>query len=359
LEDTGEAKFNLTWINRTADWFTLRANYSYLDRSGSNYNFDPYEFMYSGEELTEAQLATLIIQSHTAGDMRKYDVGERKQSKFDLMGTFTLPHEMTVYASVRAERNEYPAMIGRQKYDTMAAQVTWEWQPNPTTVMSAWYGYDSSKLKVANTNDINNANTIPGVHPNPEVGVPGVAGGVCDRVVNGVTVSGSQNADGVCSNYPDGMQYWYNDKGSNTNAGFNFRKQWGNVVLDLDWGYIDAKNTTGWDAESAASFPSVIAANAAGLSGVMPNMQWKINSFTASLQFPVSKRVGMRIFGTWEKGDIYDWHYDGFDEGRVFGVVPTVEAATGATNYGNLIYADGGYTSYSAWMAGLMIEVKL
>src|SRR3546814_8949058 len=62
------------------------------------------------------------------------------------MATFTLPHEMTLYASVRGDWNDYDATLGRRAYDTLGGSLQWEWQPSPATIASAWYGYDRSDL---------------------------------------------------------------------------------------------------------------------------------------------------------------------------------------------------------------------
>src|SRR3546814_17752077 len=81
-------------------------------------------------------------------DLRKYDIGSRTQHKIDLMATFTLPHEMTLYASVRGDWNDYDATLGRRAYDTLGGSLQWDWQPSPATVPSAWYGYRSEDRRV-------------------------------------------------------------------------------------------------------------------------------------------------------------------------------------------------------------------
>src|SRR3546814_11888017 len=91
--------------------------------------------------------------AHTVSYLRKYDIGSRTQHKIDLMATFTLPHEMTLYASVRGDWNDYDATLGRRAYDTPGGSLQWEWQPSPATVAGAWYGYDRSDLDIANGND--------------------------------------------------------------------------------------------------------------------------------------------------------------------------------------------------------------
>lgn len=312
FETTRDHNLRLTWNNRTTDWLTLRFNYSFLNRSGSDYNFDPYEFTYS-HDLPGFVVPPAGLAPHTTTAMRKYDLGERDQHKVDLMGTLIVAPEMTLYASVRAERNDYDTQIGRQAYDTMAATLNWEWQPTSASTVSAWFGYDKSRLRMSNTNDVNTGR---------------------DPSLGGIRPPGGTAA------YPDGYRWWMNDRQTNNNAGLNLQQTLGRATVNLDWSYIDARGLTGWDAESA----SVGTGTNAGLVGDLPEMTYRINSLTASVLVPVNPRVAMRLFGTWERGTVFDWHYANFDNDRT---------------YGNMIYTDGGPSGYKAGLVGLMMEVKL
>jgi len=313
-ETTRDHNLKLTWNNKTTEWFTFRANYVFLQRRGvDDYESDPYEFTYS-HDLPGFVVPGNGVAPHTVAQMRKYDVGGRDQHKIDLMGTIAVAPEMTVYASVRADRNDYDTLIGRQGYDTLAATLNWEWQPSAASTVGLWFGYDKSTLRMSNTNDVS-----AGRDPNLG-GVPPAQGG---------------NAA-----YPDGYRWWMDDRQSNLNAGFNLQQSLGRATLNLDWSYIDARGLTGWVAESAA----VGTGANAGLIGDLPTMTYKVNSLTASLLVPLNPRVAMRLFGTWESGDVFDWHYANFDNDRT---------------YGNLIYTDGGSRNYDAGLVGLMMEVKL
>jgi len=295
----------LTWVNRSIDWLNVRLNYVYLERNGSNFNHDPFEFMYSGEQPGFVMPPNL--RPHTTSDLRKFDVGEKEQQKIDLMLTFSLPGQMTLYTSIRAEENDYDAMIGRYGYDTAAASVQWEWQARAETTLSAWYGYDRSKLRVANVNDVNS-------------GIPDPAVGAGD--------------------YTNDRRWWMDDKQRNHNGGFNLRHRIGRAVLDIDWNYINAQGMTSWEAASTLS--GNVLADA--LIGQFPGMLYRSNSLTASVKVPFGERVALRMFGTWERAHMFDWHYDGFDQSRTVG---------------NMIFTDGGPRGYNAHLVGMMMEIKL
>lgn len=314
FKTTTDRGVKLNWVNRSSDSLTLRFNYGFLDRSGGEYNPDPYQFMYT-EELPGFVVPATGLAPHTVDEMRKYDVGERRQHKFDVMGTLALPRDMTLYASLRAERNRYDGEIGRRGYGTLAASLQWEWQPGEKTTLSAWYGYDRSKLGISNTNDV-------------PAGRDGALGGVAP-------------ADGGTSAYPAGYRWWMDDTQRNHNGGFALRHRLGRATLDLDWNYLDARGITAWDAESANASPT---ATAAGLTGVFPDMLHRVNTLTASLKVPFGRRLSLRWFGTWEHGKVFDWHYTGFDADRTTG---------------NMIYTDGGPRSYEAGLIGATLELRL
>jgi len=309
---TDEDSLQLSWVNRSpSGWLTTRLNYSYKDRNGGNYNFDPYEFTYS-VELPSATPSGVLV--HTTDALRKYDMGERKQDKVDIMLTFALPRDMTVYTSARLEDNRYPTRIGRTGYSTMATNVQWEWQPKPSSTISAWYGYDRSKVQMANVND---DNVTPGAR-------------LSDTSLGG-------------SAYPENRRWWMDDKQRNHNLGFNVRQKIQRAVLDVDWSYSHAKGITSWAANSGLAGNPIALLND-GLTGRFPAMSFRVNSISTSLQLPINQQTHARLFSAWERGSARDWHYDGID---------TIHAA------GNMVFIDGGPRNYSAHLIGLMVEVAL
>lgn len=313
FESTDDHAFRFNWTNRSFEWMTFRANYSYLDRSGGFYNFDPYEFLYT-EELPGFVHPAAGIAPHTVAQMRKYDVGEREQHKIDLMGTFVLPNQMTLYASLRNERNKYDTLIGRRGYDTQAMSLQWEWQPAVTTSVNAWIGWDRSDLDMSNTNDV-----PAGRNPN---------------------LGGLPPALGGNSAYPDGYRWWMFDKQRNFNGGLGLKFAVRKATVDVDWHYIDARGTTNWLAESVNAGNGT----SAGLDGAFPDMTYRVNSFNVAVNVPLGEGFSMRAFGTYETGKAYDWHYAGFDSDRT---------------YGNLIYTDGGPKGYHASLIGVLFKIQL
>ena len=312
---TKDNSIKLDWNNRTTDWLTFRANYTYLDRSGSPYNYDPYDFTFStslpGFNPSDDPANEW---SHTVAEMRKYDIASRTEQKLDLMATFILPRDMTVYASVRGDRNHYPSEIGRKYLNTYTSSLTWEWQPTPATTASAWVGFDRSAMEIANVGD--------------------------SAVAAGATVAHDASLGGV--DYPDSFRWWMTDTQRDNYAGLNLTQKIGRATLDVSWNWTYSQGHTTYRMNSAD--PLTYPGNVDLATGVYPLMIYRVNSLTAGLTMPVGQRAKIRVYDTWEIGNLSDWHYFGFDNTLV---------------YDKRVYTDEGPANYRVNMVGMMLEVAL
>lgn len=297
----------LSWVDRALDWLTLRANYMYLKQTGDRYDFDPYEFTLSSG-LPGFVVPPGGLLPHTVDALRKYDLAGRNESKLDLMATVMPRDDMTLTASLRGDWNDYDAVLGRQKYDTIGATLQWEWQPSPRTSASVYYGYDEAKLRIANVNDVETGS---------------------DPTLGGAT-------------YPLDARWWVDDKQRNHNAGITFTHRFGRVRFDADWNFIYSRGTDAYRFSS----PAALAYFGDGLlpDTAFPPMTYRVNSLTLGVEIPIVDRVSLRVFDYYERGRIADWHYLGFDAGRV---------------YDHRVYTDGGPQSYNANLLGILVSIRL
>ncbi|MFI4969085.1 MAG: MtrB/PioB family outer membrane beta-barrel protein [Lysobacterales bacterium] len=299
----------LTWVDRALDWLTLRANLTYLKQNGDRYNYDPYDFTYS-IGLPGFVAPATGVPAHTVDALRKYDVAGRDESKLDLMATIAPRDDMTLSASLRGDYNDYDAVLGRQRYDTLGLTLQWEWQPTPTTNASVYYGYDRSKLRLANVNEINDSGADP-------------------------TLGGTT--------YADVGRWSADDRQRNQNAGATLNHSFGRVRLDASWQFIDARGTTSYSFATPAALAyfgdgTTVPGNA------FPPMTYRVNALTVGVTIPIVERISLRLFDYYEHGRISDWHYAGFDTSRVFD---------------HRVYTDGGPQSYSANLLGLLVDIRL
>ena len=304
------SSLKLTWVNRSLDWLTLRVNYTWLKQTGDHYNYDPYDFTYSNSLPGYDNPDT---PAHTVDAMRKYDMSSRDENKLDVMATFMPRDDMTISASLRGDRNSYDAQIGRQDYDTYSATLQWEWQPAPSTSISAFAAIDRSRLKLANVQDQENgAGTDP-------------------------TLGGSNYAY-------DGM-WWLRDHQRDWYGGLTLNHVWRKVKFDAAWNYLYSRGTDNYSyaGSSALAYPDT-APNTGPGSGAFPAMVYRVNSLSIGATVPLSPRISLRVFDQYERGHVSDWHYLGFDAGYVVG---------------NRVYTDGGPVSYHANLVGVLLNVKL
>lgn len=310
--EINNANLKLTWINRSLDWLTLRANYTYLNQSGGTYNYDPYDFTWSNSLPGYVPPAT-GTPAHTVEAERKYDMSSRDENKIDLMATF-IPHDdMTISASLRGDFNSYDAKIGRQDYDTYSGTLQWEWQFAPATNLSAFVAVDRSRLKLANVQDQQS-----GVGADPTLGGANYA-------LNGV--------------------WGLSDKQRDYYAGAIFNHSFARLRLDASWNYVYSRGGDNYSYldPSALAHPDTATGGGAG-GGAFPAMVYRVNSLNVGVTIPVARRVSMRVFDYYERGRVSDWHYLGFDAARVIG---------------HRVYTDGGPESYSANLVGVLVTVQL
>jgi hypothetical protein len=214
---------------------------------------------------------------------------------------------LTISASFRGDWNIYPVQLGRQGYNTRAAQISTEWAPTVEDSFSAYVGYDGSTLHQA-------AIASTQVPQCPNLG---------------------------CPLYPTANQWWSAEGERDYSAGLTARHRIDRVTVDLAWSYLYSRGTIDYSAASSGAFeyPDEFSPT-----GSFPAMTYRVNSVTAGATIELSQRASLRIYDKYERGSIADWHYDGFAQGLVVG---------------NTLYTDGGPQSYSENLVAILLGVKL
>ncbi|MGA9422998.1 MAG: MtrB/PioB family outer membrane beta-barrel protein, partial [Rhodanobacteraceae bacterium] len=302
-------RLKLGWVHRGSERLTLRTNYSHVERSGDDYVSNPYAFT-SSTALPGFIAPANGVPAYTVDALRLYDLADRNEDKLDLMATVIPRADMTLSASLRGDRNRYDATIGRQRLDTFGFTLQWEWQPTPATRASVYYGYDVSRLRLANVNEINDLGSDPAL------------GG---------------------STYPDDGRWQADDRQRDDNAGITFAQQVGRVRFDAVWNYINARGITRYRFATPAALAyfqdaDLVPGNA------FPPMTYRVDALTLGLTIPLLENVSLRVFDYYELARVNDWHYAGLDRTRVID---------------HRVYTDGGPRGYSANVVGLLVDVRL
>jgi hypothetical protein len=297
----------LTWVDKSLDWLTLRANYTFLRQTGGIYNTDVYGYTFL-HSLPGFQAAnpTYVPPPPTVSELRKYDIANRTENKVDLMATMAVRDDLSISASFRGDWNRYPVLIGRQDYDTLAAQLSAEWTPTTTDSLSAYVGYDRSRLTLASVSG-------QGSTPCPDLG---------------------------CPFYSDAYRWSQSDHERNYSAGLTLLQRIDRVTIDLNYMYIYSRGLLDYSYTSPAALVYPTENPGSGF----PPMTYLVSSVTLGVKVEVTDRVSLRVFDNYEIGRIEDWHYDGFDQGLVVG---------------NTLYTEGAPQNYSENLIGLLVNIKL
>jgi hypothetical protein len=298
----------VTWADKTLRWLTLRVNYTFLRQTGSLYNNDAYDYAFLAAVPGFAQAYPgFMVPPDTVSQLRVYDIANRSENKIDLMSTIAVRDDLTISASFRGDWNTYPAQLGRQGYNTHAAQISTDWAPTADDSFSAYIGYDGSTLHQA-------AVASTQTEPCANLG---------------------------CPYYPIANQWWSTEGERDYSAGLTARHRIARATFDLAWSYIYSRGTIDYSAASAGAFEYPDEFSPAGS---FPAMTYRVNSVTAGATVQLSERASLRLFDKYEKGSIADWQYNGFSQGLVVG---------------NTLYTDGGPQSYSENLVGILVNIKL
>jgi hypothetical protein len=298
----------LTWVDKTLKGFSFRANYTFLKQTGSIYNNDVYDYSFLAAVPGFSQAyPNFMAPPDTVSQLRVYDIANRSENKVDLMSAFAPRDDLTITASFRGDWNTYPAQLGRQGYNTHAAQISTDWVPAVSDSISAYIGYDDSTMHQSS--------------------IASSSAPVCANL--------------GCPYYPLANQWWSTDHERNYSAGVTARHRIDRVTFDMAWSYIYSRGTLDYSAASAGAF---VYASEFSPTGSFPAMTYRVNSVTVGATIQLAESVSLRVYDKYENGEIADWQYNGFTQGLVTG---------------NTLYTDGGPQGYTENLVGILVSVKL
>lgn len=130
--------------------------------------------------------------------------------------------------------------------------------------------------------------------------------------------------------YPLADRWWAADEERNWSGGAALTHYFGTVRLDFSWNYLSSRGTTSYSYASSGALTFPYTAVEAG--SQFPAMTYEVKSFKLGLTVPLNERTSLRLYDYYERGQISDWHYAGFDNTLV---------------YGNRVYTDAGPQVYN------------
>ena len=333
---TWDDRYKLGYVNRGLFSSTLRASYEFAQRRGSRYVTAYYEDTFSAAFIPMPTTAGTNVTSwavrNNAG-LRNYELSDRNQHTANLrLDTMVRPN-LDAGISVQLRESRYPdAAFGLGKSSQDSANLDLNYQPSPKLNVYGFYSYQQGRNRQASIQQANNvtigAVTALGV-VTPE-----------NAAIIGPTPGGPF--------YSLGNQWSAKHTDRNHVVGAGVKQEFGKATLNVDYSYSLGRTRITYDYGIGGA---INAANAVFAGYRMPDLAADISYLDASLRFPLTPRLALRLVyrNQWES--IRDWHYNKVD------TTPVITA--NVNNPPTLLMLDSGPQDYRVNWFGVMFQIKL
>ena len=324
-KDTWENRFRLGYVNRALERGTLRLSFEHGRRRGSEYVSDPYHAFLSAS-LGPLPTAAGNVNSwiHVLAQLRKFDLADRDQNVVNARFNYALRHDLDGAVSLQLKDARYPdSEYGRTDHQRQnSLNLDLNWQPAHDFAMFGFYSYQNGRVQQAN------------IQPGVACAIP--AGGFVDPADTAALIDSCSQAGST--QFPLDRRWAAVQKDRSDVLGFGISRSFGKLRLDLNYTYVKSRSRIGYD--YGAGIPGVDPA----LTGDgFPDLRFRQNIAEASLVYPLSRQLALRLLLRHEDGEIRDWHYDGVEANPV----PAANQQT---------YLDAGPSDYRALVVGAFVR---
>lgn len=322
-ERTWDDRVRVTYTDRGFDATTLRISVEQADRGGTEYVSNPYREFYT-ETLpgyTET-LFNLLARLHNLEELRMFDLADRRQRIAKVRVNHMPGRDIDLGLTLQSRSNQWLAPFGRTgAQENPSLSLDAGWLPTASTQLHAHATHQRSRMRQA---------------------------GVGDTV--GAAAAGCASLPPSCSNrfaaprsiYPAELAWTATSRERSTEFGVGLRHAIGPTQLDVQFTRIASRSPLGYTYASAGALQSPSAAALVG--DGFADMTYRLQALDASLRWPLSRMVALRLFARLESARIADWHYSGLEQGTVVG---------------NRLYLDAGPAGYRANLLGLMVQIGI
>ena len=333
---TWDDRYKVGYVNRGLFASTLRASYEFAQRRGSRYVAAYYEDTFSAAFIpmptTPGANVTTWAVRNNAG-LRNYELSDRNQHTANLRLDTQVRSNLDAGISVQVRESRYPdAAFGLGKSSQDSANLDLNYQPSPKLNVYGFYSYQQGRNRQASIQQANN---------------------VTIGAVTALGVVTPENAS-VIGPAPGGPFYSLGNQWSakhtdrNHVVGAGVKQELGKATLNVDYSYSLGRTRITYDYGIGGA---INAANAVFAGYRMPDLAADISYLDASLRFPLTPRLGLRLVyrNQWES--IRDWHYNRVD------TTPVITA--NVNNPPTLLMLDSGPQDYRVNWFGVMFQIKL
>ena len=333
---TWDDRYKLGYVNRGLFSSTLRASYEFAQRRGSRYITAYYEDTFSAAFIPMPTTAGTNVTSwavrNNAG-LRNYELADRNQHTANVrLDTMVRPN-LDAGLSLQLRESRYPdAAFGLGKSSQDSANLDLNYQPSPKLNVYGFYSYQQGRNRQASIQQ---------------------AGAVTIGAVTALGVVTPENA-AIIGPVPGGPFYSLGNQWSakhtdrNHVVGAGVKQEFGKAVLNIDYSYSLGRTRIAY---AYGIGGAINAANAVFAGYRMPDLANDISYLDASLRFPLTPRLALRLIyrNQWES--VRDWHYLKVD------TTPVITA--NVNNPPAQVMLDSGPQDYRVNWFGVMLQIKL
>lgn len=304
-ERTSEDRVKFSVNSRAIEDGTIRLSYEFANRTGSAYNYNPYEHFYVVEPVGYV---------HTLAQLRKSDMSDRTQQILNARFNYMLRPDMDIFLSLQHKASDNHADYGRIGTETAdTANVEWNFTPSPDTSLFTFYSIQKSDLKQRNIND----------------------------------ARATASPDAGSAYYPLSNAWDATFKDINHTLGAGFAHRFGKYRFESRYSFAWMKGKTDYAYASAAGATvgsGVSETQTAAQAGTGFNdIRFTQHILETSLVWPVDKNLGVRLLHRYERRAVSDWHYDGISEQLI----------------GQKLYLGNSPENFSHQLLGLFLQYSL
>lgn len=353
-DETREDKLKLGYTDRRFESLTMLLSYEVARRRGSEYHADPYgEFLSASlGPLPTAPGTDYASWIHVMDTFQKYDLADRDSRNLNGRLNWAVAENVDVGLQGIWRDQRYPASaFGRNGANRVASlNLDINWQASPELALHGYYTWQDQKT---HQTGLQGNSCVVGTtyYFFSDGSVSTIAAAPAGTTLVGSTQVAPGDAGlSVCRTpgplsplYPTSRSWEQAQHSKNHTAGVGLRRDFGTAKLDLSYSYTMGRTSTDY-AYNPAAFgfsPAQVALIGTG----MPESRFGQSTLEASLGYPLTKAVAVRLYYRYERGRITDWHYDGVRENPV----PAP----------NAVYLDSGPRDYEAHTVGLFLRIDL
>jgi hypothetical protein len=278
-----------------------------------------------------ANVTTWAVRSNSG--IRTLDLADRNQHVANLRFNTMLRPDLDAGVSLQVREASFPdSDYGRTRRGQRSANLDLSYQPSPRQSIYAFYSYQLGRNRQVSISQAGTPVTIGQVTPLGTV-TPG----------NAIEIGSAPGG----TTYPLLQAWSLESEDRNHVLGVGLKQELGKASLNVDYTYSYGRTQIAYDYTVGGA---ISAANAVFAGNGMPDLAIDIDYLDASLRYPLTERLSVRVFYRYQKDRIRDWHYQNLDRVPVVGSPAALPTA---------VILDSGPHDFEINWYGVMMQIEL